>query len=550
MSEPDNSDPPTAGPRLEETLSEADVVERIRGRAAVATPATQEFRRRHLPAVLAYARVCSRQAEGAAELADRAFASAVREIRRGIDAPGTWRHRLLILVQRTAVSWSADGRRERLAPGFVACVEAADGPDHAGPLPVGIRSRDAALLDGFHDLPERTCGVLWHAVIEAEPDSEVAARVGVETEALAALKASAHTSLQRAYLRAHLERNGSATCGHFHRLIEAATEPGDLRRSVDLEQHMSECSCCTLAVAQLFRLKQDPRGALADGLLGWGSAAYLATAPTHTRTRPEPPRPAATSVVPPRPAHRPEVPLGSTDAPPHQPGGRALGAAAVAVAVVAVAVVVLLPDDRPHSGPVARPPQPPGLTAPVTWSPSAAATSASPGPSASASPAPTPKQAHRRTHAASPSPVPSPRGDVNLALHKPVVAGSHTQDYVPSNASDGDSNTYWEATSNLFPQSFQIDLGSPVDIRTIAMDLPPVAYWNQRSQTISVEGSTDGSDWTTLAPATSYFFDATQGNTATATLASAPRTRYVRLLFTANSGWPAAQLSELRIFAR
>ena len=45
-----------------------------------------------------------------------------------------------------------------------------------------------------------------------------------------------------------------------------------------------------------------------------------------------------------------------------------------------------------------------------------------------------------------------------------------------------------------------------------------------------------------------YGFDPASGNTATATFTAAP-VRYVRLTFTANSGWPAGQLSELQIYA-
>ncbi|WP_317440778.1 discoidin domain-containing protein [Streptomyces collinus] len=555
VSEPDNSDSATAGMQPEEALSETEVIERIRGRAAAATPATQEFRRRHLPAVLAYARLCSRDSDAAAALATQAFTLAVREIRRGINAPGTWRHRLLILVQQTAVSWSSDSRRDHLAPSFVACIEATGSPIHDRPLPLGTRPRDAALLDAFHSLPERTRGILWHAVIEAEPDSEVAAQVGVEPSALDALQASAHKALQKAYLRAHLERNGSQTCGRFQRLIEAATEPSDLRRSPDLERHMSVCSCCTLAVAQLFRLKQDPGGALADGLLGWGSAAYLATAPTHARTQPQPPQsdaavPATAPVVLP-PARRPRALHGRTGVPAHQRGRRVLGATAVVAAVVVAAVVALLPDDHHHPDQIARPLQPPHLTAAATSSHAAPATNTPPSPSTSASPTPTPTPTptHQHTRAPSPPPIPRPRSNVNLAIHKTVAASSHTQDYVPSNAVDGDTSTYWEATNHVFPQWFEIDLGSAADVRRLVMNLPPLEDWNRRHQTITIEGSMNGYDWRTVVPATSYFFDAAEGNTATVTPASPTRTRYLKLVFSANTGWPAAQLSELQLFA-
>ncbi len=59
---------------------------------------------------------------------------------------------------------------------------------------------------------------------------------------------------------------------------------------------------------------------------------------------------------------------------------------------------------------------------------------------------------------------------------------------------DGNTSTYWESTDNAFPQWFQVDLGSALSISRIVMDLPPSTAWGTRTQTISIQGSTDGSD--------------------------------------------------------
>ena len=69
----------------------------------------------------------------------------------------------------------------------------------------------------------------------------------------------------------------------------------------------------------------------------------------------------------------------------------------------------------------------------------------------------------------------------------------------------------------------------------------------RRSQTITVQGSTDGTSYTTLAPSQSYTFNPSTGNAATITFTAAT-VRYVKLTFTANTGWPAGQLSELQIY--
>jgi hypothetical protein len=134
----------------------------------------------------------------------------------------------------------------------------------------------------------------------------------------------------------------------------------------------------------------------------------------------------------------------------------------------------------------------------------------------------------------------------NLALNQPTTASGWTQNYTPANAVDGNTGTYWESTDNAFPQWIQVDLGSPVSISRIVMDLPPLSSWGTRTQTITIQGSTDGTSYTTLAPSAGYTFNS-PANTVTVTFTPAT-IRYLKLTFTANTGWPAGQLSELQAY--
>jgi len=138
--------------------------------------------------------------------------------------------------------------------------------------------------------------------------------------------------------------------------------------------------------------------------------------------------------------------------------------------------------------------------------------------------------------------------NTNLALNQPATASGYTQNYVPANAVDGNTSTYWESTDNAFPQWFQVDLGSATSVSRIVMDLPPSTAWATRTQTITVQGSTDGTNYTTLAASAGYTFNPATGNTATITFTPSS-VRYIKLTFTANTGWPAGQLSELQVFA-
>lgn len=66
---------------------------------------------------------------------------------------------------------------------------------------------------------------------------------------------------------------------------------------------------------------------------------------------------------------------------------------------------------------------------------------------------------------------------------------------------------------------------------------------------MEVQGSTDGVTFSRLLAPAGYVFDPASGNSATLTLPSGVSARQVRLVFTANTGWPAGQVAELQVFA-
>jgi parallel beta-helix repeat protein len=139
-------------------------------------------------------------------------------------------------------------------------------------------------------------------------------------------------------------------------------------------------------------------------------------------------------------------------------------------------------------------------------------------------------------------------GSTNLALNQLASSSGYTQAYVPGNAEDGDPSTYWESTNNAFPQWLQVDLGSAKSFSRIVLDLPPSSSWSTRTQTLSVQGSTDGSSFSTIVGSAGYTFNPSTGNTVTITFPSTSA-RYVRLNITANTGWSAGQLSEFQVWS-
>ncbi|QEU86129.1 RICIN domain-containing protein [Streptomyces viridosporus] len=374
-------------------MSDLRLTEGLRADTPAAYAALRELRARHGPSVLAYARRCATSESAARQLAAQALTLAARQTARGTDPGGPLRHHLLTLTVRVAASWAADGRAGGLDPALHLVLSSA-GP--GGPVP--------PLLAPFRTLPSRAQGILWYGTVEGEPADRTATFLGLTREDVAHGTESALQTLARACLRSRLAASDDPRCGDFRRLIEEAVRPGRPRNSADLHTHMAHCTHCTAAYEEQCALRDDPRTALAEGLLPWAGTAYAA-APEPVAAGPD-----ARSAPAPRPRSR----------------RLALASTALGVAVVPLLLLLLSPADTPSEG-VARPPAPPSVPPPVTVTatpsppPAASPTRESPAPSSS----PTRSAGPSRTAHPSPSPTrtappPRPPGEayaqvVNLA---------------------------------------------------------------------------------------------------------------------------------------
>ncbi|MGP3750421.1 discoidin domain-containing protein [Streptomyces sp. IBSNAI001] len=134
---------------------------------------------------------------------------------------------------------------------------------------------------------------------------------------------------------------------------------------------------------------------------------------------------------------------------------------------------------------------------------------------------------------------------VNLAAGRTLKASSHTETYVAAHGNDGNRASYWESRNNELPQWIQADLGSSVRVDRVVLRLPD--GWEQRTQTLKIQGSSDGTEFSDLTASKAYTFGPANGQSSTISF-DATTTRHVRVLVTANSVQPAAQLSELEIY--
>jgi hypothetical protein len=129
----------------------------------------------------------------------------------------------------------------------------------------------------------------------------------------------------------------------------------------------------------------------------------------------------------------------------------------------------------------------------------------------------------------------------NLALGKTMTASSFADVYGAGNANDGNQATYWESANNAFPQWIQVDLGASVAVNQLVLKLP--AGWPARTETLVVRISPNGSTFTDLVASATYNISPT-----TTINFNQVTTRFIRLHFTANTGWPAGQVSEFEVY--
>ncbi len=270
--------PPAEQPPTYAELSDARLVEFIRAGAPSPHPAAQELRRRHLPRVLDYARLCCRDEWSADRLAARAFTLALAQIFQTDEPAAPWRHRMLTLVHEAAAGWITNRSRERLDAAYAAHLEEGHGGEPSG-LP---------LVRGFAALPPATRTLLWHTLVEGEPDSEVARCTGRRAADVPRLAARARETYRDQCLRVYLERDADEECWAFGRILEVAAGREDTGRGSDLPGHLTDCPGCAAVLSGLGELARRPRPLVAAALLGWAGERYL----------PDVPAPAATALVP------------------------------------------------------------------------------------------------------------------------------------------------------------------------------------------------------------------------------------------------------------
>jgi hypothetical protein len=135
----------------------------------------------------------------------------------------------------------------------------------------------------------------------------------------------------------------------------------------------------------------------------------------------------------------------------------------------------------------------------------------------------------------------------NLALTASASADNTLAGFPASNANDGNQATYWQAANPAGVLTLALAQAAPVD--RIVLELPQ--GWGDRHQTIEVDGSTDGSTWTTLVPSAAYLFSAnnSDGNNVVTITIPSTTVSYLRLDISNNDVQGAPQIAEFEVYS-
>jgi len=261
----------------------ATELKKYTGKRPVHEPVS-ELLGRHWEAAYSYARLCTDGAHPAGMLTTAAFTRLFEESARQSGPTAAWRPQLLVTIRRIAAEWDADDRRTLLHPELRSAAERGV-PATARLLPPENRR---IVARAFQRLAEPARCLLWHVEVEHEQLAAPAALLGLDLDDAAVKLERARELLREGCLDAHREFAPEAECRRYTRLLDVSLRRGNVL-DPDLLRHMVGCAHCRHTAEQLDRFHDRLPILLAEGVLGWGARAYLASkAAQHTEAEEAP----------------------------------------------------------------------------------------------------------------------------------------------------------------------------------------------------------------------------------------------------------------------
>lgn len=239
------------------------------------------------------------------DLVSEAYLKVFSAVTNGGGPTGPFRPYLFVTIRNLAVSWSRKKREDNL--------EAADGiPDpRATDTPILAAFDTDLTLRAFRSLPMRWQEVLWFTEVEGLTPADIAERLNMSANSVAALAYRAREGLRQAWIQSHIDSSafGSEHSWALDHIGKNARGGLSRRDQAKLDAHLRICSPCTVLAAEAVDLSSQFTTnmlPLSVGIVGVAGAGWItlrdatpANAQTPTTETPH----EAASAVPHTPAH-------------------------------------------------------------------------------------------------------------------------------------------------------------------------------------------------------------------------------------------------------
>jgi RNA polymerase sigma factor (sigma-70 family) len=178
------------------------------------------------------------------DLLSEAYLRIFAAVSTGKGPVGEFRPYLAVTIRNLAVSWARKHREDRLEDGEAEAI-----PDPRATDASVLAALDAGLtLRAFRTLPERWQEVLWFTEVDGLQPAQVADRLDMTANSVAALSYRAREGLRQAWIQAHVD---TAAVGSEHqwtlqRVGKNARGALSRRASERFQAHLMGCAACTV----------------------------------------------------------------------------------------------------------------------------------------------------------------------------------------------------------------------------------------------------------------------------------------------------------------
>jgi RNA polymerase sigma factor (sigma-70 family) len=211
------------------------------------TSAFAELYHRHVGAARRLARSLCRDAADVEDLVAETFARVLASLRAGNGPDLAFRPYLLTTLRHACYDRAKRDKRVELT-GDIHTYEQVEA--FVDPTITGLERSFAARA--FAKLPERWRAVLWHTEVEGNSHAQVASRLGLTTNGVAALAFRARERLRQMYLQEHLADATEAVCRETANRLGAYVRRGLASRDqVKVDAHLRSCAACQHLSAEL-----------------------------------------------------------------------------------------------------------------------------------------------------------------------------------------------------------------------------------------------------------------------------------------------------------